>query len=234
MRAAVRILCYATLVLWPVAAFAQAGPAPGPPGPYVVDVHGVMSSLPQDSSFFPPAPTSSLIPTRGMGFDIGGHVYLIGLGPARIGLGASFGRVKGAATVQVPTSSTPSTGPPPPSTRPDIDTTVRFLTPQLSLNFGSARGWSFVSVGVGQTSVRTGTSPFALSSSATAPLTPARTLQTAALQTINVGGGARWFRTEHLAFSFDVRFHKVAARAKEGVRTPAMTLITAAAGISLK
>jgi len=230
--AAVRLLWCAVLALWPVPALAQA--VDPPPGPYVVDARAAVSSLPQDPGFYPPAPTSTLIPTRGLGVDVGGHVYLLGLGPARIGLGASFARMTGKVSSTTTSGSGSSTGPPAPPTRPDVDTTVRFITPQLSLNFGSARGWSYISAGVGQTLVRTGTSPFAGSTSSTAPLTPARTLQTAALQTINVGGGARWFKTRHVAFSFDVRFYKIAARAKEGVRTPAMMLMTAAAGVSLK
>lgn len=233
MLAAVCVLWFAALALWPTTARAQPQAA-GPPGPYVVDVRATMTSLPQDPAFYPPAPTSTLIPTRGLGFDVGGHVYVFGLGPGRVGIGVSVARARGKASPAVPASSGPRTGPPPPPTRPDVDTTVRLITPQLSLNFGSARGWSYISAGVGQTSVRTGTSAFATSTSSTAPLTAARTVQTAALQTINIGGGARWFKTRHVAFSFDVRFHKVAARAKEGVRTPAMTLITAAAGMSVK
>jgi hypothetical protein len=82
--------------------------------------------------------------------------------------------------------------------------------------------------------VSTAASEFATGSGDSAATTPAATRETAALQTINVGAGARWFNTEHLAFSFDVRFHKAAARSKEGVSTMPATLVTAAAGISLK
>jgi hypothetical protein len=96
------------------------------------------------------------------------------------------------------------------------------------------RGWSYLSAGVGQISVHTTTSAFAASTSGTAATTPTRTRETAALQTINFGGGARWFTTDHLAFSFDVRFHKARGRTKEGISTVPVTLVTASAGIALK
>ena len=234
MTVAARVICLGALSLLPAAAHAQSGRPAGPPGPFVVDLHAVMSSLPQDPAFYPTLPAGTQIPIRSLGLGAGAHVYLFGLGPSRVGIGAGFIRAKGKVSLASPAGSTPGAAPPPRPTRPDVDATVRLLTPQLSLNFGSARGWSYVSAGVGQIAVGTGTSAFASGTSSTAPVTPARTLRTAALQTINVGGGARWFTSTHLAFSFDVRFYKVAARAKEGVRTPAMTLLTASAGISLK
>jgi hypothetical protein len=108
------------------------------------------------------------------------------------------------------------------------------LTPQLSFNFGSSRGWSYLSAGVGQITARTTTSEFAAGSGESTSRTPVRTRETAALQTINFGGGARWFNTDHLAFSFDVRFHQAAGRSKAGVSTVPVTLITASAGLSFK
>ncbi|MBI2187597.1 MAG: hypothetical protein HYU37_10860 [Acidobacteria bacterium] len=216
--------------LLPSAAVAQQ--TEGPPGPYAIDVRATTGSLPQDASFFPPAPTATPIPTASLGFDIGGHVYVFHLGPARIGLGVNLIRVGGGAAPPSPSGS--GSTPPPRPTLPSVETRVRMFTPQLSFNFGSSRGWSYVSAGVGQITVHTSTSEFASGSSSTAPLTPARTRETAALQTINIGGGARWFNTEHLAFSFDVRFHKAGGRTKEGVSTVPVTLVTASAGLSFK
>lgn len=213
----------------PVAASAQTD---APPGPYVVDVRAVLGSLPQDASFFPSAPSGTPLPTGGLGFALGGHFYLFHVGPARLGLGVDLHRVGGGASPPAPTSS--ASGPRPRPTIPRIDTRVRTFTPQLSFNFGSSRGWSYLSAGVGQIAVRTATSEFASGSGSTATTRPAQTRETAALQTINFGGGARWFSTEHLAFSFDVRFHKARGRTKAGVSTVPVTLVTASAGISLK
>lgn len=99
------------------------------------------------------------------------------------------------------------------------------IAPQLSFNFGSGEGWSYISAGVGQAQVRTATSAFLT--------TPARAIEGDRLRSLNVGGGARWFTNRHLAFSFDVRFHLVAAGPGEPA-TPATTLVAASAGISLK
>ena len=216
-------------VLLPVPVAAQTD---GPPGPYAIDVRVTTGSLPQDASFFPPAPTATPIPAASLGFDVGGHVYVFHLGPARVGLGANLIRVGGKASPRAPSGGT--SGPPPRPTVPSVHTGVRMFTPQLSLNFGSSRGWSYLSAGVGQIAVSTTTSEFATGSGSSAPMTPARAQETAALQTINAGGGARWFNGEHLAFSFDVRLHKARGRTKNAVSTAPVTLITASAGISRK
>src|SRR3989338_1983175 len=128
-------------------ALAAAQP-PGPPGPFAVDVRAATGALPQDPSFFPPVPTATPIPTMSVGFDVGAHVYLFGVGPAQIGLGASLLRAGGSASPPKPTAAA-STTPPPRQTLPDVDTRVQMFTPQLSLNFGSSRGWSYLSAGVG-------------------------------------------------------------------------------------
>jgi hypothetical protein len=220
----------ALAALTPVRVAAQAADRPGP---FAADVRVVTGALPQDPSFFPPLPTATPIPTLSLGLDVGGHLYLFNIGPARLGLGANMLRAGGAASPPAPTSSSRTT-PPPRPTLPRVDTRVRMFTPQLSFNFGSARGWSYLSAGVGQITVRTVTSEFASGTSSTAPAIPGRTRETAALQTINFGGGARWFNTEHLAFSFDVRFYKVTGRTKNEVSTTPVTLVTASAGLSLK
>lgn len=225
----VRLWALGVGLLLPILAAAQTD---APPGPYAIDVRAVTGSLPQDPSFFPPVPTGTPIPSAHLGFDIGGHFYAFRLGPARLGLGMNLLRVGGAAAPPTPPAG--GTSPPARPRVPRVETRVRMFTPQLSFNFGSSRGWSYVSAGVGQIAVSTATSEFASGSSSTAPLAPAQTRETAALQTINFGGGARWFNTEHLAFSFDVRFHKATGRTTEGVSTVPVTLVTASAGLSLK
>lgn len=216
---------------WLLLPIPSAAQTDAPPGPYTIDVRGAVGSLPRDASFFPPAPTGTPIPTGGAGFDIGGHLYLFHLGPARLGLGLNLFQVGAKASSATP--STSGSGPPPPPTVPRVTTRVRMLTPQLSFNFGSSRGWSYLSAGVGQITVSTATSEFATSST-TEPTMPARTRDTDALQAVNFGGGARWFNFQHLAFSFDVRFHKARGRTKNDVSTVPVTLVTASAGISLK
>ena len=212
--------------------------APDPPGPYVIDVRGATSAIPQDAGFFPPVPTATLIPSRGYGIDVGAHVYLMRLGSGRLGIGANVLRVRGTASPKAPSSgSTSASTPAPrlPPTTPDVDATLTTVAPQLSYNFGSAEGWSYVSAGVGHTKVTTGTSAFGGPGSGTS-MTPERSVDSRTLSTINFGGGARWFAKAHLAYSFDVRFYLVSARAAEGTSpaTTGTTLVAASAGISLR
>ena len=44
------------------------------------------------------SPTVGSVPSRGFGYDVGGHVYLFNLGPARLGLGVNVIGVRGTAT----------------------------------------------------------------------------------------------------------------------------------------
>jgi len=214
-------------------AFAQLA-APDPPGPYVIDVRGATSAIPQNAGFFPPVPSATLIPSRGYGIDVGAHVYLMQLGSGRLGIGANLVRVRGTASPAAPsTGSPPAT--PAAAVRPDVHAVLTTLAPQLSYNFGSEEGWSYVSAGLGRAQLTTGTSRFVGAESDNGE-TPARSAASGARSSINIGGGARWFTKTHLAFSFDVRFHLISSGAAEGttVVTPRTTLVAASAGISLK
>jgi hypothetical protein len=167
------------------------GLTPGKPGPFVIDVRGVTSGIPASSGLYPDLGDQFVVPARGFGFDVGAHVYLFSLGPARLGIGANYIEVRGTAA--------------------DADATLETIAPQLSFNFGTSDGWSYLSVGAGTARVKAVTSA---SSSA-----------------VNAGGGARWFMNRHLAVGFDVRFHKIAA---DGDTMGASTQVSAAVGFSLK
>ena len=179
--------------------------ASGPPGPYVIDIRGATAGLPSGSEFYPPLGTTAAISSRGFGLEAGGHVYLAVLGMPRLGLGASFVQLRG--------------------TSDDATVTLRLIAPQLSFNFGTGNGWSYLSAGLGAGRLETEV--------ASAP--PARA-RTGTLRAINFGGGARWFLGTHLGVGFDVRFHRLAAGQIEGgvTLTPRQTALTAAVGISLK
>ena len=73
-------------------------------------------------------------------------------------------------------------------------------SPQLSFNFGSGHGWSYISGGIGR-------SVWALHETGLAP----SAADVEPLGTVNYGVGARWFAKNHLAFSFDVRFYQIQA-----------------------
>jgi outer membrane protein with beta-barrel domain len=197
------------------------------PGPYVVDLRAGLGALPRDAGLFPDVPSGTRVASAGLAFDVGGHVYLIRLGPARVGIGASFARVGGKMSQQPAQSGAGSQ-----TTLPEVQTRFTTIAPQLSLNFGTADGWSYISAGIGQAKARVTTSAFVTGSGDTAVTTEGAALSTS-LRALNVGGGARWFIRRHLAISFDVRFHIVSDTGGE-TPIPRTTLAVVTGGISLR
>jgi hypothetical protein len=98
-------------------------------------------------------------------------------------------------------------------------------SPQLSFNFGTGNGWSYISGGIGRSVWALHETGLAASDADVEPL-----------RTLNYGGGARWFIKDHLAFSLDARFYQI----KEGTPiapspgSPQTHLFIFAAGISMK
>jgi hypothetical protein len=167
-----------------------------PPGPWVLDIRGATLGLPSDTAFFPPISVDTLVPSRGFGFDAGAHAYLFSLGPARVGVGANYISVRGTAEA--------------------ITTDVRTIAPQLSFNFGTANGWSYLSAGIGRGWIRT----------TAAQLTGTAEQDSGGITSVNFGGGARWFLRSHFGVGFDVRWHRFSS-------TPTAMLLSAAAGFSV-
>jgi hypothetical protein len=161
-----------------------------------VDLRGTTAGLPSDTAFFPPLAVDTLVPSRGFGFDVGAHVYVFSLGPARLGIGANYVNARGTAD--------------------RVTATVSTLAPQLSFNFGSANGWSYLGAGLGRAWVRT----------TAEQLTGTAEQETGGVGALNVGGGARWFLTSHIGVGFDLRWHRLAS-------TPTAMLLSAAAGFSI-
>src|SRR5262249_51306031 len=190
-------------------------------------------------------------PSRGFGFDVGGHVYTRKFGAARVGLGASFVWARGTAST-VPTapaagSRTGSTAAP---ALPDVESRLTAIAPQVSLNFGTADGWSYISAGVGRGSVETRSIPRGTGATMGVPGTDAttgvpgtdgtvslpETRSSGGVMSINMGGGARWFLGRHVAFGFDVRFHRLSpgSGGADSPGTPRATFFVASAGLSLR
>lgn len=177
-----------------------------PPGPYVMDVRGVTLGLPNDTRFFPLTPTEVVVPTRGFGFEVGAHVYLLTLGAARVGLGASLLRVRGTSEAIVSNATA--------------------VAPQISFNFGTTNGWSYLSAGLGRAWIDTRVRDGGM----------AGTGDSGGLTALNAGGGARWFLNRHVAIGFDIRVHRMGAGAGQGTLpgTPRTTQLAVAAGVSLR
>ena len=165
---------------------------PGPPGPFVVDVRGITTGVPTSIAMYPDMASSTtfVVPSRGFGLDAGAHVYPLTLGPARIGLGANVVSARGSTS--------------------DADVTMQMVVPQLSFNFGTANGWSYLGAGFGPVRVKT--------------------TETFTTTSVNAGGGARWFLNDHMAIGFDIRMHRLSA--KDGL--PRTTLVSASVGLSVK
>ena len=97
------------------------------------------------------------------------------------------------------------------------------IVPQLSLNFGSSRGWSYIGAGLGLSQLKAGRAESDLSYSPQ-------------LLTINLGGGARWFVSEHIAFTFDGRYYRLASKELQAdyVGNPTVSMFVLSAGLSFK
>ena len=219
-------------------AAAQLSP-PSTPGPYVIDIRAPMSGLPSTSGFHPRLPANTLVPKRGFGLGVGGHVYVARLGVSRVGVGVDALRVRGTAVtpVTLSTSTTESTteaGTPSSSgaslsaaSQIDIAMSMTAIAPQLSFNFGTREGWSYLSGGYGIAQIRT-----EATGEQESPLTGRTTLvrDDGRSASINYGGGARWFIRDRVAVGFDLRFHRIAT---VGTR-PVAKLVVASVGLSVR
>jgi hypothetical protein len=199
-------------------AFAQ---EPPPPIPWVVvDLHGSIPRFPSDDPLLAASRNMSLVelPGAGLGAQIGLHLYPLHMRLVTVGVGGelAIGRAK-----QTPLAGATVAGVVPLRSAEERITT---LSPQLSLNFGNGSGWSYLSVGLGQTT-------WSLEPSDLGEYPP----NSDKLKTLNYGGGARWFIKPHVAFSFDVRFYAISPGfAYIFPATPRTTLLIIGAGISVK
>jgi hypothetical protein len=186
-------------------------------GPWAVDVRGTFPRFPREQLLADSRGLDPLeLPGRGLGLDLGAHVYLVRWKAITFGLGAQ-------ATVARATSNptTPAAGAP---LRP-VTERLTALTPQLSFNFGTGDGWSYISGGLGRATwsiIPDGAQP--------------GDADRERVRVVNYGGGARWFIKKRLAFTFDVRFHALDPGTPVAGRTgsPRTTLLFMGAGVSVR
>lgn len=210
---------YAVLIVvlasWLLATTAHAQPPSEPIGRFVVDLHG---------SFVPFGRNADLAGNRGLnapdtpgpgiGYSLGAHVYVLRWRGITFGLGGSFH------------SSQADQGPGERSPNPDGPTLRKRFTavaPQLSFNFGGRDGWSYISGGI---------APSRLS---LFPLDADEPTQRSA-NTLNYGGGVRWFTRDHLAFSIDLRLYAISPIEEQGAApgSPRMTQMVLNIGASFR
>jgi hypothetical protein len=194
-----------------------------PPGPFALDVRVAMPSFNTGSALADPLGLrTSQLPSRGWGLEFGATVYPLRGKRFALGLGASLIRTSGSKAPD-PEDETAVDD-------PTIETRFNALVPQLSLNFGSGRGWSYIGGGLAFMNRATG------DADADVPLGPR-------LTGIHYGGGARWFAGRHVAFSFDLRFYRIPEQAADATPVdgsatvpfqPKSRLFMATAGLSFK
>ncbi len=209
--------CVISALLFAVAAPVQAQ-VEEPPGPFVIDARGAFSTVPRSEELtLPRGLQPSELPSRVLGLDIGAHVYPV-RGKLTLGIGAAFVRLAGTQTPEPLDDTSAGDAPVTAGTF-----SLTGIAPQLSLNFGSSRGWSYIGAGLGLSRLTLGPADADLESSPQ-------------LLTLNMGGGARWFVSEHVAFTFDVRFYRVGEKELSGdyLGNPTVSMFAIAAGLSFK
>jgi hypothetical protein len=184
---------------------------------FVLDARGALPRFPAD-----PATASAIdvttdnLPKRGLGISFGAHVYPL-RGKVTLGVGAEM-LITHASHTLPPAQQGGADG-------PTAKARFSVFSPQVSLNFGSSRGWSYVSVGLGRANLTF--------EQETDPVPDAQSKP----RDLNYGGGARWFAQPHLAFTFDLRWHRVAAQEATAAGRPAYgqtRIVVFSAGISVK
>lgn len=213
MRRVVTLASSAILGAWLLATPAAAQPREPLRG-VVADVRLVTATLPTGVGWTAPAPTAgALVPSRGLGGEAGVHL-LFGRGQfRRLSVGASALLAEGRA------SGIDATG----LDTPTIATRLTAVTPHLAMNFGHRQGWSYLSLGAGLAAVRSTVKD------AVADPTDWGTV-------IHYGGGARWFLSEHVAVSLDLRFWALTPRPRTVTRVAgaATTRMAFGAGLSFQ
>jgi hypothetical protein len=192
--------------------------AQGPPpriGPIVLDLHGTVPRFPKDDAVALSRGLSPAeLPGTGLGAQAAFHLYFFRWRAITFGIG---GELVAARAKQTPPSGAPGARP--------VTEQFRTLGSQLSFNFGSGDGWSYLSGGIGR-------SNWSIIPADRPPLT----VDDEALKTVNYGGGARWFVRRHVAFSFDVRFYALnpGTPSLGFPASPRITFMAIGAGISVK
>ena len=191
-----------------------------PIGLYVLDLRGSFVPFTRNPDlagrFGLTAPET---PGPGWGFDAGAHLYPLRWRGVTFGIGAGY-HSSFADQSRFELAPDPEDEP---LALPSVRKRFTSVSSQVSLNFGTRNGWSYVSVGLGrsQLGLRALDAEGAAGASTGTPTAPLT-----GVHTLSYGGGARWFDRPHLAFSLDARFY--------ALRAPRMTIVVISIGASFK
>jgi hypothetical protein len=168
----------------------------GPISRFVVDARGSLARFKQDTAVSQGLGVdASTLPTRGLGITVGAHLYPLRSRWVTLGLGVEYARAADSKTTTITDKETGEE-----TEGPTISTRFTSFAPQLSFNFGRDEGWSYLSAGIGRARITTENEAQPLTDTAD------RT------QVINYGGGARWFNSPRMAFTFDIRWYAISPR----------------------
>jgi hypothetical protein len=184
---------------------------------FVIDLHATFTRFPIEQALVDSRGLDSIaeLPGPGLGVQAGLHLYPLRWRAVTFGIGGEV--TLNRARQQPPDTSTGL-----------VAVEEKFLSaaPQLSFNFGTGHGWSYLSGGLG-------VSQWSVIPDGREEPYPSDTER---LKTLNYGAGARWFAKEHLAFSFDFRFYAISAGTPylDHPGSPRHTLLIISAGVSVK
>ena len=185
--------------------------------PYVLDIRLLALKVPKAEGFSSPySVAAAALPAMAPGGEVGLHVYPLRTRTWAIGLGAAGEVARGHASASKNSSGA--------VTGADVTVHLLAITPQLSLNFGTLAGWSYLSLGVGASNFYLDT-----------PTTPSSTL-VPRRKTVNYGGGGRWFFRDRMAFTLDLRFYAFNPVAEDAniKPSPRVTTMVIGAGLSFR
>jgi hypothetical protein len=198
-----------------------AQPVPADPqrpiGPFVVDVRGALPRYPAtDAIASPRGLTVSDLPTFGWGLDIGAHVYPLRGRVVTLGLGASLLLSRRGRMPESPAGASSVVD-------PAVTTRLSAFSPQVSFNFGRGGGWSYLSGGIGRSTLTVSRADLVDE-------------EGEGVKTINYGGGARWFTGDHVAVTFDLRFYAINPQEATAAAAghPRLTQVVLSAGVSFR
>ncbi|MBI3400371.1 MAG: hypothetical protein HY048_03030 [Acidobacteria bacterium] len=209
-----RVFAFSLLIL-ALAPLARAQDPPPRIGPLVVDLHGTFLGFPEDQLVADSrGMTLAELPGSGLGVQVGIHVYPVRWKAITFGVGGEFARISAG---QTPVEGVVGVR--------AAEERFSSLTPQVSFNFGTGHGWSYLSAGFGSSTwslVPQGQDAFPPDSDN--------------VKTLNYGGGARWFAKRHVGVSFDLRVYAInpGSAAFKFPQRPRTSLMMMGAGVSVK
>lgn len=194
-----------------------------PVGPFSADVRVALPRFKEDVSVASSIGVDSVeMPSSGLGLVFGAHWYPVRSRRVTLGVGGEILLSRGSKSPEVDEGT--DGVPPPAIPGPTVTTRFSSVSPQVSLNFGSNRGWSYLTGGLGWGGLVTEREDAPVADADSSP------------RVLNYGGGARWFAKQHVAFALDLRFYAVGAQEATIGRPayPATTMMVFSAGVSFK